>query len=912
MLLDVKDAQRILLGIYFVVCIFFLIVSASIMQYPLYFSLYCLISPIVAFLLTRIARTNLKFQKYMMTTFFLAIIVLYGIYYKNPGTIQDGFITVACIVSLYFDFSINLYCLFFTALYYAFWIVFDYTLLTNSLMTMGSLELAVRITILLVSQVFLMCLVSFINRSRQSLVDKSRSTEDLLQIVEIKKKEAVAASQTKADFLASMSHEIRTPMNAIVGMTEMILRDDINPSVRENARNIKSAGNSLLSIVNDILDFSKIESGKMEIINVRYQLTSVINDIINIINVRIADKNLDLVVDVDPNIPAEMVGDEIRLRQILLNLLNNAVKFTSQGHIGLRVSHRALTNDMCLLHFDVYDTGSGIREEDKQRLFNSFQRLDTRQNRSIEGTGLGLSICKQLLDLMGGTISVQSTYGKGSTFSFELHQFIVRAQPMSSIPDAKREHVFYLDDKPIYRESARLDLQRLGVSARFATDIFDLDKNSNAKYSYFFVSRDLFDANSQKLRAFAREHGDPKIVIMIDPTQLATGYKDVLVVRRPVYSAVFASVLRDKPIESLETNEFHESFIAPEVSILVVDDNAVNLKVVKGLLEPYQMHVTTANSGSRCLQILKEEGQRFHLIFMDHMMPELDGIDTLRLIRNTDDPYFKNVPVIALTANAVSGVQDMFMKEGFQGYVSKPIELAQLEKALKNNLPEDLIIKKQVAAAVTTPKAGEGEMQLRGVDCARGLLNCGNNLDNYLSLLKVVYEDGVVKLDRIRELAEQKNYNEYGIEVHALKSVAASIGAQELSDQAKEHEFANYDGHFDFIDANYQDLLVNYSSLLDDIAIELKARGVMNTVDKTENDGQPKPEIPEETFRQALVEMRRSVEDFDADVAMEKLDWILGFEVGEQRTLALRRIRNLLNDFQYDDAVSAIDKILEL
>jgi CheY-like chemotaxis protein len=324
------------------------------------------------------------------------------------------------------------------------------------------------------------------------------------------------------------------------------------------------------------------------------------------------------------------------------------------------------------------------------------------------------------------------------------------------------------------------------------------------------------------------------------------------------------------------------------------------------------MHVTTANSGSRCLQILKDEGQRFHLIFMDHMMPELDGIDTLRLIRNTDDPYFKNVPVIALTANAVSGVQDMFMKEGFQGYVSKPIELAQLEKALKNNLPEDLIIKKQVAAAVTTPKAGEGEMQLRGVDCARGLLNCGNNLDNYLSLLKVVYEDGVVKLDRIRELAEQKNYNEYGIEVHALKSVAASIGAQELSDQAKEHEFANYDGHFDFIDANYQDLLVNYSSLLDDIAIELKARGVMNTVDKTENDGQPKPEIPEETFRQALVEMRRSVEDFDADEAMEKLDWILGFEVGEQRTLALRRIRNLLNDFQYDDAVSAIDKILEL
>ncbi|MBO4494654.1 MAG: response regulator [Clostridiales bacterium] len=910
MLLEVKDAQRILLAIYFFVCGFFLCVSISIMQYPLYFSLYCLITPIVAFFLTHIARRNLKFQMYMMTTFYLAIVVLYGIYYKNPGTIQDGFITVACIISLYFDFSVNLYCLFFTALYYAFWIVFDYTLLTNSLMTMGWLELAVRITILLVSQVFLMCLVSFINRSRQTLVDKSRSTEDLLQIVEIKKKEAVAASQTKADFLASMSHEIRTPMNAIVGMTEMILRDDINPSVRENARNIKSAGNALLSIVNDILDFSKIESGKMEIINVRYQLTSVINDIINIINVRMADKNLDLVVDVDPNIPAEMVGDEIRLRQILLNLLNNAVKFTSQGHIGLRVTHRALTNDMCLLHFDVSDTGAGIREEDKQRLFNSFQRLDTRQNRSIEGTGLGLSICKQLLDLMGGTISVQSTYGKGSTFSFELHQFIVRAQPMSSVPDAKKEHIFYLDDKPIYRESARADLQRLGVSARFASDIYDLEKNSSAKYSYFFVARDIFDANTQKLRAFAQEHGNPKIVIMIDTNQLATGYKDVLVVRRPVYSAVFASVLRDKPIESLETDEFHESFIAPEVRILVVDDNAVNLKVVKGLLEPYQMHVTTANSGQQCLDILKNEEQHFHLIFMDHMMPELDGIDTLRLIRKMDDEYFKTVPVIALTANAVSGVRDMFIKEGFQGYVSKPIELAQLEKALKSSLPEDMIIRKQVTVA-SAPKAGEGEIQLRGVDMARGLLNCGNNMDNYLSLLKVVYEDGIIKLDRIRELAEQKNYNEYGIEVHALKSVAASIGAQELSEQAKAHEFANYDGHFDFIDSDYQDLLVNYSSLLDDIAIELKARGVTAATDKVENDGAPKPAMQEADFKAALTEMKSSVEDFEADVALEKLDWLLGFEVGEQQTLALRRIRNLLNDFQYDDAVTAIDKLLE-
>ena len=906
MLLEKKDAQRILLLIYFVVCGFFLIISANVEQYPEYFNIFCIITPFIAYLLTKIGRDNIKFQMYLMTSFFLALVVLYGIYYENPGTLQDGFITVACVTSLYFDFSANLLCLIFSAMYYSFWIVYDYPLLISSRST---LELMVRITIMIVGQVFLMALVSSINQSKQTLVQKSQSTEDLLQIVEIKKKEAVAASQTKADFLASMSHEIRTPMNAIVGMTEMILRDDINPGVRENARNIKSAGNALLAIVNDILDFSKIESGKMEIINVRYQLTSVINDIINIISVRMVDKNLDLVVNIDPMIPSELVGDEIRIRQILLNLLNNAVKFTSEGHITLQVAYKPVSNDMCLLHFDVSDTGMGIRPEDKDRLFNSFQRLDTRQNRAVEGTGLGLSICKRLMDLMGGTISVESEYGKGSTFSFELHQYIARQKPMASVLENKKEHVMYFDEKQIFRESARNDLQRLGVSARFASSIKDLDPASNASYSYFFVSKPLFDEFSHEIRHFCSEHGNPKIVLMFDKNELSSGYKDVLVVRRPVYSAVFASVLTDKPIESLDSDEFQESFIAPEAKILVVDDNAVNLKVVKGLLEPYQMHVYTAGSGRQCIEILKEGKEKFDIIYMDHMMPELDGIDTLRLIRQMEGEYFQKVPVIALTANAVSGVREMFFKEGFQDYVSKPIELAQLEKSLKSNLPPEMIIRKQHTVA-SAPHFGEGEVQLRGVDCNRGLLNCGNNLENYISLLKVVYEDGMIKVERLRELAEAKNYAEYGIEAHALKSVAASIGATDLSEMAKDHEFANYDGRFEFIDGNYSDLIAQYRSLLDDIGLELKARGVLGASEGVASEENPKLPIAKEEMNKALITIRNSIEDFDADTALEKLDWLLGFDIGSDGELALKRARNCLNDFQYDEAAANVNNLL--
>lgn len=905
MLLEKRDAQRILVAIYVMICIFFLLISNKVEEYPLYFNIYCIMTPVVMVVLTKIAKQNFKFSMYLITTFYLVIIVLYGIYYQNPGTIQDGFITVACITSLFFDFGINLYCLMFTAMYYSFWIIAD---LDQLLASRTPLELAVRIFLLIVAQVFLMALVSSIKRSKQTLEQKSQSTEDLLQIVEIKKKDAISASQTKADFLASMSHEIRTPMNAIVGMTEMILRDDINPGVRENARNIKSAGNALLSIVNDILDYSKIESGKMEIINVRYQLTSVINDIINIISVRMADKDLDLVVSIDPRIPSDLVGDEIRIRQILLNLLNNAVKFTSKGHILLNVSYQPVSNDMCLIHFDVTDTGMGIRPEDKQRLFGSFQRLDTRQNRSVEGTGLGLSICKRLMDLMGGTISVESEYGKGSTFSFELHQYIAKQKPLASVADPKKEHILYFDEKGIYRDSARSDLQKMGVSARFVARIGDLDTVTNAEYSFFFVSKVLFDEYSHEIRSFAANHGQPKIVLMIDKNDLATGYKDVLVVHRPVYCAVFASVLQDAPLDSRDENEFQESFIAPSARILVVDDNAVNLKVVKGLLEPYQMHVETASSGQQCLDILKSSEEQFNLVFMDHMMPEMDGIDTLRLIRAMDGEYFANLPVIALTANAVSGVREMFRKEGFQDYVSKPIELAQLEKALKDNLPEDMIIRRKHTVQ-SAPVSGEGEMVLRGVDVSRGLLNCGNRFDNYIDLLKVVYEDGLDKIARLRELAEMKDYETYGIEAHALKSVAASIGAQELSDHAKEHEFANYEKNYKFIETHYKDLLSQYQSLLDDIGLELQARGVLNSEDEVSSSGEPKPIMPEEEWTKALDNVRVSVDNFDSDSAMEMLDWMLSYDVGAERELALRRTRNYLGDFQYDEAAESLKNL---
>ena len=251
----------------------------------------------------------------------------------------------------------------------------------------------------------------------------------------------------------------------------------------------------------------------------------------------------------------------------------------------------------------------------------------------------------------------------------------------------------------------------------------------------------------------------------------------------------------------------------------------------------------------------------------------------------------------------------MFFKEGFQDYVSKPIELSQLEKSLKSNLPEEMIIRKQHTVA-SAPHFGEGAVQLRGVDCNRGLVNCGNNIDNYISLLKVVYEDGLIKIERLREQAEAKDYAGFGIEAHALKSVCASIGAMELSEFAKEHEFANYEGRFDFIDANHNDLLSMYQSLLDDIGLELRARGVFDSQEEASGEGNPKSPIGNDMLMETIGEIKTSVEDFDTDMALAKIDWLLTYDVGPDTELALKRTRNCLNDFQYDEAIANLKNLM--
>lgn len=388
----------------------------------------------------------------------------------------------------------------------------------------------------------------------------------------VEKDNAITANKAKGDFLANMSHEIRTPINAVLGMDEMILRESTEPEIRGYAQNIKSAGTSLLSLINDILDFSKIENGKMDIIPAKYEMNRVLNDIAVMLQMRAEAKGLKMVWDIDSHIVNHLYGDDVRIRQVLVNLLTNAIKYTEKGEVTLYMKGTRMGGNQLQLEVEVRDTGIGIKPEDIEKLLSAFQRVDEGRNRNIEGTGLGLSITGQLLQLMGSELKIESTYGVGSTFSFVLMQEI-------------------------------MDFQEIGK----------------------------FDPHSMH--------------------------------------------------QAKEDNRYKESFVAPQLRILLVDDTDMNLKIIKALLKKTQVQIDAVLSGREALGMVTEK--KYDLILLDHMMPEMDGLETLAAMKKIKNSLNKDTKVIALTANAISGASEMYREHGFDDVLFKPVDGKKLEDMIR-------------------------------------------------------------------------------------------------------------------------------------------------------------------------------------------------------------------------------------
>lgn len=609
----------------------------------------------------------------------------------------------------------------------------------------------------------------------------------LVQLTEeanIAKHRAEEADRAKSQFLANMSHEIRTPLNAIIGMAELILRDEVSGQVKESALHIRDAGESLVSIINNILDISKIESGKMEIHQEAYHLRGLLRDVINIIVTRITDKDIELIVDIDPKIPEYLFGDEMRVRQILVNLLNNAAKYTENGYIKLTLS-AVWTAEGITINGAVEDTGIGMTEEEMEHIFDSFVRVENIQNQTIEGTGLGLTICSQSLELMGGKISVSSLYGVGSKFSFSFPQAVERKEPLAVLKKDENYRVLFMENSAeqqgilerVFRSfSVELDLVE-------STEEF-IERLQMKEYTHSFLPWHEYETAKETIKTVLRR-GHTVLYVIKRFGELIEEVPEIKGIQRPLYCLNLAEALNGELYDYEQKEHYKEAFIAPEARVLLVDDNAVNLKVAEGLLEPYRMKVDTASGGRECLELLRKNTD-YQIVFLDHMMPEMDGVETLRRIRSMDGDYYKNLTVIALTANTLKEARQMFRKMGFQDFVPKPVDTRILEEKLKRYIPEEL--KKPVVPE--TEAYEETELLIEGIDTKEALRRWNGNRKKYLDILKVVYQDGIEKLPKLKKYAREDDYQSYMIETHAVKSVAESIGAFPLARLAKGQEYA--------------------------------------------------------------------------------------------------------------------------
>ncbi|MBE6845371.1 MAG: response regulator [Ruminococcus sp.] len=549
---------------------------------------------------------------------------------------------------------------------------------------------------------------------------KARENDALRQ----EKMIAENANKAKSDFLANMSHEIRTPINAIIGMNEMVLRESEKQTVLEYASNIQAASNTLLSTVNDILDFSKIESGKMEIIVSEYNLGKVLNDVITMIEVKAKQKNLTFSVHVDENIPEKLIGDEIRIKQVLINLLNNAVKYTPNGFIELEIKGSTDANsDTVNLEMAVKDSGIGIQKENLAAMFEGFQRFDIIKNRHIEGSGLGLAITHKIITMMQGRIDVDSVYGEGSVFTIYVSQKIAGNE-------------------------------RIG--------------NFESKYRKTYASKSKYSA----------------------------------------------------------------SFTAPEAEILVVDDNSMNITVITNLLKNTLVKLTTCMSGYEALEIM--ETKKFDIVLLDHMMPEMDGIQTLHCVMQIPDHLNADTPFIALTANAIAGVKNMYLSEGFTDYISKPVDAVALEEMLAKYIPKEKLITdgnqtSKAAEAAESPEKASAEKQPEDeintdeslIDRETGIANCGNMEKLYNKILKMfctMYEEKHSELNRN---FEQQDWQNYIINIHSLKSNAYNIGCAKLGDLCLKLELSsknvaadkNKEEEIAFIENNHSDAMKLFTAV---------------------------------------------------------------------------------------------------
>lgn len=620
--------------------------------------------------------------------------------------------------------------------------------------------------------------------------------------------QANQANEAKSYFLSTMSHDIRTPMNAILGLNEMVLRESDDEKILGYSENIRTAGNTLLGIINDILDFSKIEAGKMDIINGDYRFVSMLNDLVNMVQKKTEDKGLTFKLDIDSGIPSILNGDEIRIKQVITNILSNAVKYTKEGSVTFSVGYEKIPDkqDAVILKVSVADTGIGIKPEDISRMFKAFERVEEKRNRNIEGTGLGMTIAQSFLVKMGSHLQVESVYGEGSVFYFNLEQKVVKWNPIGDYEDAFR----------------------------------------------------------QTLK---------------------------------------------------ERKGYREKFTAPTAKVLVVDDAPVNLTVFLGLLSSTKIQIDTAENGDEAIGLFKKK--QYDVIFLDHMMPEKDGIEVLGEMRGLKDTPNYKTPIICLTANAISGMSEMYIKAGFDDYMTKPIDPDRLEGMLLQYLPKEKVIP-ALDEGVETGNVDNLAMvgntgdtygidgvlpdfirNINSIDVETGIKHCGSD-KAYLITLKKFLDTAEKNADEIEAFWAAKDIKNTTIKVHALKSTSRIIGALELGDFAAKLEKAGDSDDIIILEEELPELISQYRKL----AKELEP---LNNQEKTEGDDE-RPVISNEELNETYRKLLEYCANFDFDSVVCVAQTLEKYQIPKEETERVEAILKAVDDFDYDKIPGVINR----
>lgn len=618
--------------------------------------------------------------------------------------------------------------------------------------------------------------------------------------------DAAKAGRARDIFLANMSHEIRTPINTMLGLNELIIRESQDETIKGYALDIKYAGDILLSLVSDILDFSRIQSGKMELLEGTYDISSLLNDLINSITIPLRRKKLRLTLDVASDVPDKMSGDEIHLKQIIGNLLSNAVKYTKEGTVTLHLSWKKHKKGEIMLEISVEDTGIGVKESDIDKIFDTFSRIDMEASRSEDGSGLGLAVTNKLVEMMGGKLQVKSEYGKGSVFSFAIPQKVIDYAPIG-------------------------DFQK--------------------QYNRSVIS--------------------------------SKGYK--------------------------------EKFIAPLARILVVDDNAMNLAVAQDLLKKTRLQVDVASSGEECLEMLKHK--EYHLICMDHMMPVMDGIQTMHAVRELENNPSSDIPIIALTANAVVGAREFYLKEGFEDYLTKPIEPDKLEDMMIKYLPHELVYLSGNTSGSEDEETEEDSIRMdeeslidMGINFSHGLKYMGGSRALYGKVLRDFREMLLEKEEQLKSLLNKEDVYGYAIIVHALKGNARNVGADDLAEEAYELEKKSKEGRLEEVEAQSPILFSMMNTLGENLDKYFK-KDTSFVKEKAAAPAEEKLSMSEAEWKQKLEILNQQLDDFDGDGAAESIKELKHCNIPEKDKKALRMCEKALNDFAYDVAMEVLASILK-